>query len=216
MSDHSSQRPLPRWGGLTFSATTVIIGLNVLVYLLMIVQQGSFRDFSGEMLLIWGANHGPETLNGAWWRLLSSTFLHGGFLHLLFNMNALYVVSPYLEPVMGWRKYLLIYLLAGLGASLASVFTNPVVLSVGASGAIFGMYGLSMALILRKVYPAVFARQFFKSNALFIGLNLVWGFTSTNIDNAAHIGGLVCGFLLGFLVKPEGYMRVVETNEGEQ
>lgn len=215
MSENHASPPLPRYGGLTLNATTVIIGANVLVYILMALTSQTLRDFSGETLLLWGANYGPETLNGAWWRLLTSTFLHGGVLHLLFNMNALYVVSPYLEPVMGWRKYSLIYLTAGLAASLASVFWNPIVLSVGASGAIFGMYGLSMALITRKVYPPEFGRQFLKSNALFIGLNLVWGFTSTNIDNAAHIGGLVSGFLIGFLVKPEGYMRLVEPQESE-
>lgn len=199
-----------------FLATPILIGLNVLVFLAMVLTGQGFMDFPGEVLLVWGANHGPETLNGAWWRLLTSTFLHGGFIHLFGNMYALFVVSPLLEPVMGTKKYTMIYLISGIVASLASVFWNPNVISVGASGAIFGMYGLSVALIARKVYPTEFGKQFLKNNAIFIALNLGYGFTGANIDNAAHIGGLVCGFLLGFLVKPEGYMRMVETNEGEQ
>jgi membrane associated rhomboid family serine protease len=160
-----------------------------------------FMSFHGADLLDWGANFRPSTTNGEWWRLVSSIFLHGGIIHLFANMVGLLFVGIWLEPVLGRTKYLSAYLLTGICASCASLWWYDATVSVGASGAIFGLYGLFLALLLTRVFPADFGKAFLTSTLIFIGYNLLMGF-SGGIDNAAHIGGLLSGFLIGLILYP--------------
>jgi len=126
------------------SLTHILFGANVAVYLAMAIGSGTVVNFSGHALLF-GANYGPYTLTGQWWRLLTYMFMHGGILHIAFNMWCLWDLGALAESLYGRVTYGAIYIITGAGAGLASVAWNPGVLSVGASGAIFGLYGALIA-----------------------------------------------------------------------
>lgn len=183
----------------TSIVTLSLIAINVLIFLLMVVKGVSPAGPSGEDLLPWGANFGPLTLNGQWWRLFTACFLHFGIVHLAFNMYVLYQVGMTTELIYGRAKYILIYILAGIAGNLVSVYVHPFSVGAGASGAIFGVYGafLGFLLIRRNVIPKQAMAKMVKSAAFFLGINLVYGLASTNTDLSAHVGGLVIGFVLG-------------------
>jgi rhomboid protease GluP len=179
-----------------------IMALNVAFFVLMVLMGVSPIDPTGEQLLNWGANFGPFTLSGEWWRLLSSTFLHIGIIHLALNMQCLWRLGKLTERLYGNWAFLVLYLLSGLGGSVASLWWNPNNLSAGASGAIFGVAGgLVVFLYFAKLpVPRAMIQGTLTSTLIFVGYNLLYGFTSTGIDNAAHIGGLVTGGLVGLLL----------------
>lgn len=181
--------------------TPIIIYLNILIFVIMVFAGLGFISFKGQDLLAWGANFRPSTTNGEWWRLLTSTFLHGGLMHLIANMYGLLFVGIFLEPLLGRTKYLTAYLLTGILASCASLWWYDATVSVGASGAIFGLYGLFLVLHLTKIFPPSFSKAFFTSTLIFIGYNLLMGLTG-GIDNAAHIGGLLSGCVVGLILYP--------------
>lgn len=187
---------LPKSG---FFITPILIYINMLVYIVMVVLGLGFISFKGPDLLNWGANFRPLTTTGQWWRLLASVFLHGGLMHLLANMYGLLFVGIFLEPLLGKTKFALVYLITGILASLASIGWYDATISVGASGAIFGLYGFFLAALLLKVFPPDFGKAFLTSTLIFVGFNLAMGFTG-NTDNAAHIGGLLSGFVLGLFM----------------
>jgi membrane associated rhomboid family serine protease len=122
-------------------------------------------------------------------------------MHLVFNMYGLLFVGIFLEPLLGRIKHLIAYLMTGILASCASIWWFDATVSVGASGAIFGLYGVFLALLLTKVYPPDFSKAFLASISIFIGYNLLMGLGG-GIDNAAHIGGLLSGFALGLILYP--------------
>lgn len=182
-----------------FYVTPIIINLNLLIYIIMVFAGLGLVSFKATDLLNWGANFRPLTTDGQWWRLLTSTFLHGGLMHILANMYGLLFVGIFLEPLLDKKKYMLVYLTTGILASVASIWWYDATVSVGASGAIFGLYGFFLACLLLKVFPPDFGKAFLTSTLVFVGFNLLMGFTG-GIDNAAHIGGLVCGFILGLIM----------------
>jgi rhomboid protease GluP len=182
-----------------FFTTPILINLNLLVYLLMVLAGYGFLSFKSLDLLNWGANYKPLTANGQWWRLLTSTFLHGGLMHILANLYGLLFVGIFLEPVLGRWKFLFVYLATGILASIASIWWYDATISVGASGAIFGLYGFFLACLLMKVFSPGMQKAFLVSTIVFVGFNLLMGFTG-GIDNAAHIGGLISGFILGLVM----------------
>lgn len=194
-----------------FFVTPIIIDLNLLIYLGMIISGLGLVSFKGSDLLNWGANFRPLTTDGQWWRLLTSTFLHGGLMHILANMYGLLFVGIFLEPLLGAKKYAFVYLLTGILASVASIWWYDATVSVGASGAIFGLYGFFLACLLLKVFPPEFGKAFLASTLVFVGFNLLMGFTG-GIDNAAHIGGLLSGFILGLIMSRQ-LKQQVETTE---
>lgn len=181
--------------------TPAIIYLNAALFLLTVLYTQSLMWFDARDLVMLGANFGPLTLDGQWWRLLSSVFLHGGLLHLVFNMIVLANIGIFLEPLLGRPAFAFIYLLTGLLASFTSLMFNFGVVSVGASGAIFGMYGFFLALLTTKLFQPDFRNAFLKNTLGFVAINIAIGFFGP-IDNAAHIGGLVSGFVLGYLWLP--------------
>ncbi|QHL88491.1 rhomboid family intramembrane serine protease [Nibribacter ruber] len=180
-----------------FQVTPILMYLNVLVFVAMVAAGLGFISFEALDLLSWGANYRPAVQEGDYWRLLTSVFLHGGIMHLFMNMYALLFIGLFLEPLLGRNRYVLLYLICGVAASLASMWWYEAQVSVGASGAIFGLYGFYLALLTTKVFPKDFKTSFLTSIGLFIGFNLLYGLTG-GIDNAAHIGGLVTGFVLGY------------------
>lgn len=184
-----------------FFITPIIMNLNILIYLILVFSGLGFVSFKAVDLIHWGANYSPLTTNGQWWRLLTSTFLHGGLIHIIANMIGLLFVGIFLEPLLGKIRYAAIYLITGIIASGVSLWWHTTGVSVGASGAIFGLYGFFLALLLLKVFPPHMSKAFLLSTLLFIGYNLLMGLAG-GIDNAAHIGGLVSGFIIGLIFSP--------------
>jgi len=181
------------------SLTQIILGINVAVFLGMALATYSPMDFSGPDLVRWGANFGPYTLTGEWWRLLTSVFVHGGIIHIAFNMWCLWNLGALCESLYGRWTYAAIYLICGVGASLGSVTWNPHVLSVGASGAIFGLAGALIAAFKLGEFsvPRAALSGTLRSLGAFVFYNLILGAAMSGIDMAAHIGGLITGLILG-------------------
>jgi membrane associated rhomboid family serine protease/cytochrome c-type biogenesis protein CcmH/NrfG len=182
--------------------TRAIIGLNVLVYLAMGLSGVSWTEPSVVNAIRWGADFGPLTFSGEWWRQFTSIFVHFGIIHILLNMWCLWNLGAALEPLMGPVGFSLTYLFSGLAASAASLAWNPWRASAGASGAIFGLAGAFVTFLLVKKLPVEksLVQKNLKSMGLFIIYNLLFGVANLHIDNSAHLGGLVAGFILGALV----------------
>lgn len=197
-----------------FYITPILIEINLIVFIAMVIAGFGFVSFKGEDLLNCGANYRPVTTGGQWWRLLTNTFMHGGLMHILANMYGLLFVGIILEPLLGKKKYLLIYLTTGILASVASIWWYEATVSVGASGAIFGLYGFFLATLLFKVFPPEFGKAFLISTLVFVGFNLLMGFTG-GIDNAAHIGGLISGFIIGLAMSRQLKQQIEATTEIE-
>jgi membrane associated rhomboid family serine protease/Tfp pilus assembly protein PilF len=179
--------------------TQILFGANIAVFLGMALSGATVMDFSGQELVHWGANFGPFTLSGQWWRLLTYMFLHGGLMHIAFNMWCLWDLGALAESLYGRWTFASVYVLSGIGAGLASVGWNPSVLSVGASGAIFGLAGALIASFYLGEFslPRAALSGTLRSLLVFAGFNLFFGSVVQGIDNAAHIGGLVTGLILG-------------------
>jgi membrane associated rhomboid family serine protease/Tfp pilus assembly protein PilF len=178
------------------SLTHILFGANVAVYLAMAIGSGTVMDFPGHALLF-GANYGPKTLTGQWWRLLTYMFMHGGILHIAINMWCLWDLGALCESLYGRWTYGAIYLITGVAAGLSSVAWNPGVLSVGASGAIFGLAGALIASFYLGEFslPGIAIRGTSRSLLVFVVISLFFG--GARVDNAAHVGGLVTGLILG-------------------
>jgi rhomboid protease GluP len=187
----------------SMAVTQVIFGINVAVFLGMLFAGVSILDHpAGQDLVHWGANYGPFTVNGQWWRLLTCVFIHGSFLHIAFNMWCLWDLGALAESLYGHWTFATVYLITGGAASLASVAWNPNVLSVGASGAIFGIAGALIASFYLGEFslPRAAITGTLRSVVVFVGYNLVFGAVASRTDNAAHVGGLVVGLILGALI----------------
>ncbi len=163
------------------TVTHVLIGLNVAVFVLQLLTG---IDSSAGSFGMWPVG---IALGGEWYRLLTSAFLHGSFLHIAFNMYVLYSLGPTLERVLGHGRYLALYLLSALGGSVASyAFSDVRTLSVGASGAIFGLMGALVIAGRRLRYDIT-------QVLVLIGINVAIGFLAPGVDWRAHLGGLVTG-----------------------
>ncbi len=178
--------------------TTTVIAVNVAVWAASLALGADPLMPAPQRLLDLGGNYLPATA-GQPWRLLSATVLHAGALHLGFNMWALSSMGRIAERFYGNLPFLLLYLLCGLAGSLASLFFSArEAVSVGASGAIFGVAGAILAALLTKPHklPPELVRSMRASLLLFVGYSLFMGLTTSFVDNAAHIGGLATGFAL--------------------
>ncbi|WP_347159915.1 rhomboid family intramembrane serine protease [Pontibacter chitinilyticus] len=177
--------------------TPILLDLNLLAFGLMLLLGINFMDPDAASLIAIGGNFGPYTLSGEWWRLLTCVFLHAGIIHLAFNMLALVSVGRVLEPLVGKWPFLIAYLLCGLAGSITSLWWDSMRAGVGASGAIFGMFGMLLVIMLLEQKLHWQQKKGMLLNLGFVlVLNLAFGMKS-GIDNAAHSGGLVCGLLFG-------------------
>lgn len=167
-------------------------------------------SFSGtssiEDYVAWGANYGPLTAEGQWWRLVTAMFIHIGPVHLIVNMIALRNLGLAVEPWLGRPGYTLLYFVTGIGASLTSVIWHPQIVSAGASGAIFGLFGGLIGLLLRdyvvsgrRLEPRL-VRSLVLNILINLGISLLPG-----IDMAAHMGGFALGTIFGFLWRGRKY-----------
>ncbi len=192
----------------TFIVTPCLVAINVVVFAAMVIRGVSIMDPDLSDLIRWGADYGALTLGPQPWRLVTAMFLHIGLIHLAFNMWCLWSLGRLAERLMGNLNFLILYLLSGLGGGLLSLWLHPQLVSAGASGAIFGVAGGIVALLLLKKaqIPGPAMKQTLNSMLFFIGYNLLYGMRG-GIDNAAHLGGLLSGAALGAFI-PE---RVPET-----
>lgn len=179
--------------------TSIIIDLNNIVFLFMLFSGIDIISPNGQELLEWGANRRTETTGGAWWRLFTSLFLHGGIMHLLLNIYGLVLAAFFIEPRFGRKNYFILYIVSGLCGSLASICWYPNTVSAGASGAIFGLYGAILGLLLTNAFPKEGKKGILIMIGVYVLINLVWGLTG-GIDNAAHIGGLISGAICGIVL----------------
>jgi rhomboid protease GluP len=187
------------------AVTKALVGVNVVVFVLMVLSGASLMGPTSAQLLKFGADFGPLTLDGQPWRILTSNYVHIGLLHIFFNMWCLWNLGPLAERILGPWTYLLTYTACGIAGSLASLWIHPAVIGAGASGAIFGLAGaLITALYLGKLpYPGQMLRGLMRSLLSFAGYNLFFGAVVPGIDNSAHIGGLLAGLAIGALLAPE-------------
>lgn len=168
----------------------LLLAVNLLLFILTIMN-GDSQDI--EVLIKMGAKYSPGIWLGEWWRLFTPLFLHAGFLHFFMNSYALYQLGMVVERLFGRGRFFFIYFFSGIIGSAASTFFRPEAISVGASGAIFGLFGALVYFGMRK--PAASRRFFGWSLWVTIGVNLLLGFTIPGIDYVAHLGGLVGGVL---------------------
>ncbi len=180
-----------------YLVTPVLIYINVFVFLCMVVSGVSFINPETQSLLAWGGDFRGLTMSGQWWRLITSMFLHAGIIHLLMNMYALLYIGMYLEPLLGRVRYTAAYLLSGVCASLMSITMHEFSVGVGASGAIFGLFGVFLAMLTTKHIESSTRNALLKNISVFIVYNLLYGIKG-NTDNAAHIGGLISGVIIGY------------------
>jgi membrane associated rhomboid family serine protease len=194
--------PWVRRGEAGITLTQVLFGANLAVFIAMVLASGPSLDFTGQVMVRFGANYGRFTLSGQWWRLVTYMFLHGSLMHIGFNMWCLWDLGALAESLYGRWTFGAIYLITGIGGGLASIAWNPGVLSVGASGAIFGLAGALIASFYLGEFslPSIAIRGTLRSLVVFAGFNLFFGSVVGGIDNACHIGGLVSGLILGALI----------------
>ena len=195
--------------------TVLLILLNTLIFLIVEFTGGSEN---GQHMLECGAAYAPLILEqGQWYRVFSSMFLHFGAPHLINNMLVLFVLGQRLEPAVGGVRYLLIYLLSGFGGNVISLGlemkSSNYAVSAGASGAVFGVMGAMIYVILRN--KGRVADLSIKKMMIMAAFSLYFGFTSTGVDNAAHVGGLICGFLAALLLyhPGKGTVRMIRKTE---
>ncbi len=189
----------------SFPITAALIGLNVLVFLIMVLRGVSPFAPSPQQAIAFGADYGPLTLNGEWWRLATSMFVHFGIVHIGLNMWCLWNLGRAAEQLMGRVPYLLAYFVSGIFSSIASVYWHPMGASAGASGAIFGMAGALVSYVYLKKTPShlTINKKMLGSLGTFIAYNLAFG-ALPGISNAAHIGGLVMGLAVGAALPAAG------------
>lgn len=166
-------------------------------------------ETSGTDLVALGANERTSVLAGQYWRLLTSMFLHGGFLHLALNAWGLYQLGTLFESWLGSTRMLATYFVSGIAGSVASIVWTQMP-SVGASGAIFGLLGALIAFLLKRheaLSPQ--GKSILSQLVMWAVINVVIGASTPGIDNAAHLGGCAAGFLIGLLLRERGSYRSV-------
>jgi rhomboid protease GluP len=182
-------------------ATYVLLAINIAIFIAMVASGVSWINPKSYEVLPWGAEYGPYTFAGQYWRLLTAMFLHFGIIHLAGNMWCLWSLGQLAEKLLGSISVLGLYLLTGIGASLLSLSWDPMRVGAGASGAIFGIAGALISVLYfgqLGLLPEG-RRKLLGYVVRFAFINLVFGL-SAHIDNMAHLGGLVSGLLMGFFL----------------
>lgn len=179
-----------------YPVVSILIATNLVVYIMTLLPS------LGDRIFYLGMSINGLILEGEWWRVITSMFLHGGFMHILFNMFSLFLFGPELEKIAGKARFLTIYFLSGIGGGLATLLAqNALYATVGASGAIFGIFGAFGAILFRYRHSMPQLRQVILP---IIIISVILTFLQPNVNETGHIGGLVTGFILGmFFFKPK-------------
>lgn len=209
MTDEPSlvPEPAPRQVGVALPLTRPVItyallGIVTVIFLAEVIAGRSF-DPPVETLIALGAQMNSLIVEGAYWRLLTAMFLHGSVMHLAFNGWALYSLGREVEAFYGYRRFALVFVIAGLAGNVASYLFGSEAPSVGASGAIFGLIGAEIAFfVLNRGLFGTFGRQRLVNLLIVAAINLFFGFTQPRINNLAHLGGLLGGLALSLALAP--------------
>ena len=193
--------------------TYVLIGLCIFVYLGMCYFQYIYLPKEGipsqsgqnVTLLTFGAEWGPLVHQGQWWRLITAMFVHIGFAHLFLNLLTLYFIGPELEFYLGKMRYLLLYLLCGIGGNVVSLFFDGNAISAGCSTALFGLFGYY--IVQAKLSSSPWMRELGRQYFVFIAMNIIFNLFDSNVSLSGHLGGLLSGVLLGFILSPKKKVR---------
>lgn len=205
------------WPQKDYQATPVLLWLNVFYFGFMLVfSYIYFRYFFAKtrsdidietvineakrLMMNFGVNNRKLVLDGQYWRLISYQFIHANLLHLFFNMYALVYMGLMIENKLGWRRFLFVYLLSGICGGLLSIIYHQEGIMVGASGAIMGLYGAFIALLLNKSFERNATKALLISTLIIVVLVLINGSFSQRTDNAGHVGGVVSGFIMCYLL----------------
>lgn len=180
--------------------TYSLIGINIIMFIISVILSGSIMDISVDVLVFLGAKDNSLIAQGEYYRLITCMFLHGGLIHIALNMFSLNAIGPLIEKVYGRAKFIFIYMISGIFASLSSfIFSYQV--SIGASGAIFGILGAT--LIFAYKMKNRIGKSFLSNVLMVIFINIMIGFSIANVDKFAHLGGLISGILLSLIFIPE-------------
>ena len=177
-----------------YPVTSILILINIIVFIITAIASRGILDINTTVLVDFGAKVNYLINKGQVWRFITCAFLHGGIIHIAFNMYSLFVIGTVIERIYGWKKYLGIYLFSSITSSLLGYILDPTTISVGASGAIFGILGAFLWFALKE-------KEHLQKGVLgniiaVILLNLYIGLTSQSIDNLGHIGGFLGGFII--------------------
>ncbi len=182
----------------------ILIAINIILFLLLEYRGGSTNP---ETLIQFGAKYNVGMMEGEWWRIITSMFLHIGIFHLALNMLALYFIGTLVERIYGNIRFIIIYFLAGLAGGMASFALNPSI-AAGASGALFGLFGALLFFGMKN--PRIFFKTMGMNVIFIVILNIIFGVFVPQVDNGAHIGGLIGGFIASGIVmlpKSKAFMQ---------
>ena len=178
-------------------ATKTLLAVNILIYVITAAQGAGLNSPGGSLYARW-VLYGPLVAQGDWWRLITSAFLHASILHIAFNMYFLWIVGSAVESALGRGRFLLVYFVSALAGSAGALVHTPTSPVVGASGALFGILGAALVLERQRNYVLG------GSAAALIIINLILGFTLSNISIGGHIGGLIGGILCTLILSRFG------------
>ena len=191
--------------------TPLLVNLCLLYFLVMVAgaavffsqgaaQPAELVEKLTDFYLKFGANSRDKVLSGELWRLISGMFMHFSLAHLFFNMYALVYIGLMIENKLGPAAFAAVYLLSGICGSILSVYTHHVGIMVGASGAIMGMFGAFLALLISNAFEKSANKALLISTVILVTYMLLNGLATKGVDNAAHFGGIVSGFVTGYLL----------------
>lgn len=178
-------------------ASPIILDINIIVFLMMIFSGVNIMDPSINDLIFWGGNFREAVFQGELWRLITCLFVHAGVKHLIVNMVSLIYLSILMETLLGVKRYVMVYFISGIFSSISSLYFNANTVSVGASGAIFGLLGAVVSLFFTKLINKEEKKLYFIEFSVLIIVNIIASFSS-GIDTAGHFGGLVSGMIVSF------------------
>jgi membrane associated rhomboid family serine protease len=179
-----------------FPATYVLIAINVIVFLVQIANgSGGFRETGVSQFVVDYALFGPSVAEGEWYRLLTCGFLHASLIHIGFNMLILFFLGRLLEPALGTPRFLVLYFASLLAGSLGALVLDPNALTLGASGAVFGLAAATFIIARGRGMDALASQIGF-----LIVFNLVWSFVGSNISVGGHVGGLIGGTICALAI----------------
>lgn len=188
--------------GKRFFFTPIILYVNILMFVAMVASGANLFSPTIGDLIKWGGDYKLLTLNGQFWRLATAIFVHAGIIHLFANMYAFLIVAILLEPLIGRFRFGLAYLLTGVAASITSLWLNPAIIGVGASGAILGMYGIYISLLTTSTVGKKTRLIILPSMLVYTLYIIALGMMNAQVDNAAHLGGFVTGVIFGYALYP--------------
>lgn len=185
-----------------YFVTPVIADLCILFFIVVVFAGGGFIMPDYEVMLKWGAGYKALTLDGQYWRLITSFFLHFGIIHLLSNIFTLLFIGMLLEPVLGASKFIVVFFFTGLTGSVVSMWDHDLGICAGASGAIFGLFGVYIILLLSNIIRKSDKGSLLTTVIVFVAFGIIGGLRQKGIDNAAHLSGLTSGLIFGISVIP--------------